>query len=111
VKALAWRKNFAAEDINMRKPSFDAPIADEAPVSDHLTPYDEIHVIHYVILLDAEREQVPWDDVAREALLIDPAKERDRARRAYETHLARARWMANSGWRQLLQASDVRSNS
>ncbi|MCU4161593.1 DUF2285 domain-containing protein [Acidiphilium sp. AL] len=95
----------------MRKPKFDAPIADEAPVSDHLTPYDEIHVIHYVILLDAEREHVPWDDVAREALLIDPAKERDRARRAYVTHLARARWMANSGWRQLLQTSDAQSNS
>lgn len=111
VKALAGRKNIAEKDIHMRKPEFDAPIADEAPVSDQLTPYDEIHVIHYVILLDAEREHVPWDDVAREALLIDPAKERDRARRAYESHLARARWMANSGWRQLLQTSDAPSNS
>ena len=91
----------------MRRSCFDAPIADEAPISDQLTPYDEIHAIHYLILLDAEHDNVPWEDVAREALLIDPAKEPARARRAYETHLARARWMTNSGWRQLLQAKYV----
>ena len=65
---------------------------------------DRLHVIHYVILLDAERENVPWDEVAREALQIDPLTEPARARRAYETHLARAKWMANSGWRQMLRA-------
>ena len=88
----------------MHRPNFDAPIADEPPISDQLTSYDEIHVIHYVILLDAERDKVAWEDVAREALQIDPAKEPVRARRAFETHLARARWMANSGWRQMLCA-------
>lgn len=88
----------------MLRPRFDAPIADEPPASDQLTPYDEVHVIHYVILLDAERDKVAWEDVAREALQIDPAKEPTRARRAFETHLARARWMANSGWRQMLKA-------
>jgi hypothetical protein len=87
----------------VHRPNFDAPIADEPPISDRLTSYDEIHVIHYVILLDAERENVPWDEVAREALQIDPKSEPARARRAYETHLARAKWMANSGWRQMLQ--------
>ena len=86
------------------RPNFDAPIADEPPISDQLTSYDEIHVIHYIILLDAERENVPWDEVAREALQIDPLTEPARARRAYETHLARAKWMANSGWRQMLRA-------
>ncbi len=88
----------------MLRPRLDAPIADEPPESDRLTDYDEVHVIHYVILLDAERDRVAWEDVAREALLIDPEREPVRARRAYETHLARARWMANSGWRQMLRA-------
>ena len=91
----------------MLRPRFDAPIADEPPASDQLTPYDEVHVIHYVILLDAERDKVAWEDVAREALQIDPEKEPTRARRAFETHLARARWMANSGWRQMLKAGSV----
>ena len=88
----------------MLRPRLDATIADEPPNSDQLTDYDEVHVIHYVILLDAERDRVAWEDVAREALLIDPDQEPARARRAYETHLARARWMANSGWRQMLRA-------
>lgn len=88
----------------MQRPDFDAPVSDEPPVSERLTPYDEIHVIHYVILLDAERDSVPWEEVAREALQIDPVKEPGRARRTYETHLARAKWMANSGWRQMLRA-------
>ena len=57
-----------------------------------------------MILLDAERDRVAWEDVAREALQIDSAKEPARARQAYETHLARAKWMANSGWRQMLRA-------
>ena len=91
----------------MLRPRLDAPVADEPPTSDQLTDYDALHVIHYVILLDAERYQVAWQDVAREALLIDPAKDPARARRAYETHLARAKWMANSGWKQMLRASDI----
>ena len=91
----------------MLRPRFDAPVADEPPASDQLTDYDTLHVIHYVILLDAERDQVAWEDVAREALLIDPAYDPVRARHAYETHLARAKWMANSGWKQMLRAGDT----
>ena len=86
----------------MLRPRLDAPVADEPPASDQLTGYDVLHIIHYIILLDAERDRVAWEDVAREALLIDPAKEPARARHAYETHLARAKWMANSGWKQML---------
>ena len=33
---------------------------------------------------------------------IDPVREPDRARRVYDSHLARARWMTQSGYRQLL---------
>ena len=87
----------------MSRPRFDAPIADQPPDSDRLTDYDELHLIHYLILLDAERDGVAWQEVAREALGIDPAQEPGRAWRAHETHLARAKWMANSGWRQLLR--------
>ena len=88
----------------MRKPKIDAPVADEPPDSDALTPYDELHLILYIILLDAERDGVPWQEVAREALRIDATSEPDRARRAYESHLARAKWMTKVGYRHLLNA-------
>jgi len=35
-------------------------------------------------------------------LHIDPSRERDRARRAWESHLARAKWMTTHGYRHLL---------
>jgi hypothetical protein len=34
---------------------------------------------------------------------IDAEHEPDRARRAYDSHLARARWMSGSGYKQLLR--------
>jgi hypothetical protein len=36
-------------------------------------------------------------------LHIDVAREPDRARRAWETHLARARWITEHGYRDLLR--------
>jgi len=36
-------------------------------------------------------------------LRIDPAAEPTRARRAYDTHMARAKWMTESGYKHLLQ--------
>jgi hypothetical protein len=46
---------------------------------------------------------VPWEEVCRIVLRIDPACEPDRAHRAYDTHMARARWMVS--WRHLLRMS------
>jgi hypothetical protein len=34
---------------------------------------------------------------------LDPDRETDRARQAFDTHLARARWMTEHGYRQLLR--------
>ncbi|HHX91732.1 MAG TPA: DUF2285 domain-containing protein, partial [Paracoccus sp.] len=34
---------------------------------------------------------------------IDPVQEPERARQVHDSHLARARWMTQSGYRQLLQ--------
>ena len=53
--------------------------------------------------LDAEAEGADWAEVARIVLHIDPAREPERARRAWETHLARAKWMTNRGFRHLLR--------
>jgi hypothetical protein len=82
----------------MRKNKGAAPmLANEAPGSDTLTDYDEEHLITYRGLLDAEREGAEWDEAALLVLSIDPIREPARARRAWETHLARAKWLAEHG--------------
>lgn len=87
----------------MGQPANDAPVADEAPTANVLTAYDQNHAVVYLRLLDAEAEGADWADVARLVLKIDPAREPDRARRAWETHLARAKWISDHGFRHLLR--------
>lgn len=74
-----------------------------APKSPILTGYDEEHFVTYLRLLDAAAEDADWREVARVVLHMDPDREPDRAHRAWETHLARARWMTTTGYRYLLQ--------
>jgi hypothetical protein len=83
-------------------PPLNAKVADTAPDEPTLTPYDEQHAVTYARLLDAEKANADWREVASILLLIDPISEPDRARRAYDSHLARAKWAARHGYRQLL---------
>ena len=85
------------------KPDPNAPVADEAPDGSSITPYDELHFIRYLRLLDASAEGADWREITRIVLGIDPSSELDRAYRAYETHLARARWMTEHGYVDLLR--------
>jgi hypothetical protein len=78
------------------------PIADEAPKSAALTTYDREHVSVYIRLLDAEADGADWMEASLTVLRIDPIREPARARLAWETHLSRAKWMAESGYSQLL---------
>ena len=87
----------------MQTPPLDPPIADAAPTDNILTGYDEQHVVTYLRLLDAEKDGATWQEVARLVLHIDPDREPDRARRAWETHLARARWVTEGGFHHLLR--------
>ena len=87
----------------MQTPPFDPSVADTAPTDAILTGYDEHHAVTYLRLLDAERDGADWQEVARLVLHIDPAREPARARRAWETHLARAHWMTASGIKHLLR--------
>lgn len=82
-----------------------ATIADRAPSDPVITDYDRAHLKLYLRLLDADAEQAAWDEIARLLLDVDPARDRDRARVRYETHLARARWMTDQGYLDLLKSS------
>ena len=86
----------------MRRTDFRPMLADEAPGADMLTAYDEEHLITYRGLLDAELEGAEWDEAALLVLSIDPIREPDRARRVWESHLARAKWLVEHGYGRLL---------
>ena len=87
----------------MKSPPLDPPVSDSAPSDAILTRYDQQHLVTYLRLLDAEAEGADWREVARIVLHIDPEREPDRAKRAWESHLARARWMTEAGYRHLLR--------
>ena len=87
----------------MRKPSLTPKIADGAPTATTLTGYDDEHLITYLRLLDADAEGADWAEVARIVLHIDPAQAPARARRAFDSHLARAKWMMTHGYQHLLR--------
>jgi len=87
----------------MASPPLDPPVADTAPSDAVLTGYDQQHLITYLRLLDAESDNADWQEVAQCVLHIDPQQEPDRARRAWESHLARAHWLMDHGYRHLLR--------
>ena len=77
-------------------------IATEVPWSENITDYDKAHLTLYLRLLDASAGEASADEMARVILGIDPAGEPERARRAVASHLRRARWMTEHGYRGLL---------
>lgn len=86
----------------MAKPERDAEILTEVPWSASVTDYDQKHFVVYVRLLDASAAGASDAEMSRLVLGIDPIKEAARAKSALESHLRRARWMTEQGYRQLL---------
>lgn len=76
-------------------------IRDLAPEGDALTGYDRDHVKLYCRLLDAEADGADWQEVAEILFGIDPLVEPERARKAHDSHLERARWMTKHGYKVL----------
>jgi T6SS, Transcription factor, DNA binding domain len=77
----------------------DPKIADLAPSAHELTS----NAITYMRLLDADADKADWRGIARIVLGLDTTLEPDGARRTFESHLARARWLARHGYRDLLR--------
>lgn len=74
---------------------------DEAPTSLALTEYDRQHIKLYARLLDAEADGADWEEAVQVLFGICPIAEPERARRVHDSHLARAHWMTEHGYRQL----------
>jgi hypothetical protein len=80
---------------------------DTAPSAADLTDYDRAHVKLYVRLLDAAADSADWREAVFVLFGIDPDREPDRARLTYDSHLARARWMTETGYKRLLRQPSV----
>jgi hypothetical protein len=91
----------------MGNPPNDPDVADTAPTDSTLTDYDRQHFVTYLRLLDADDEGADWREVARIVLHIDPDREPARARTAFDSHLARAKWMTEHGYRHLLRGGGL----
>lgn len=81
----------------------DKNFLDEPPESLALTDYDRAHAKLYMRLLDAAADGADWREVVSVLFGLNPQDDPDRARHIYDTHLARARWMTEHGYRQLLR--------
>jgi hypothetical protein len=92
----------------MGNPPNDPDVADTAPTDSTLTDYDRQHFVTYLRLLDADDEGADWREVARIVLHIDPDREPARARTAFDSHLARAKWMTEHGYRHVLRGGGLR---
>lgn len=79
---------------------------DEPPESAALTAYDRAHMKLYLRLLDAETDGADWREAVSVLFGIDPAREPERANRVHRSHLARAHWMTEHGYRQLMREAD-----
>jgi predicted GNAT family N-acyltransferase len=92
--------------MSPHEPPLDPDVADEAPTAATLTGYDNGHLVTYLRLLDADAEGADWREISRIVLHIDPEREPERARRAFDSHLARAKWMTAHGYRHILRGDD-----
>ena len=76
---------------------------DRPPLTERVNAYDEKHLATYLRLLDADAEGADWREVVMIVFGLDPAREPERAKTVHGSHLARARWMVESGYRHLLE--------
>ena len=87
----------------MATPEFlDAP-----PGSEELTDYDRSHMKLYMQVFDSAADGADWREAVSVIFGIDPQAEPERARRVYDSHLARARWMSEHGYRKLLHGKPL----
>ncbi len=75
---------------------------DRPPNSQTLTAYDEHNLVTYLRLLDADEEGADWREVVQIIFGLDPDRDPEYAKSVHDSHLARARWMTEVGYRYLL---------
>ena len=84
-------------------PATQIMIADAPPNDAAVTVYDRDHFALYMRLLDANDAGASLEEVSSLLLGIDAKAEPERARQVHDSHLSRARWMTEQGYRELLK--------
>ena len=72
------------------------------PQSDELTGYDEEHLVTYLRIMDAVDEGADWKEIAQVIFGADSMMDEASAKRQFQSHLARAKWISTSGYSHLL---------
>ncbi len=80
---------------------------DAPPDSAELTEYDRAHMKEYMRVFDASADGADWREAVAVIFGIDPVADPERARRVHDSHLARARWMTEHGYRELLHGKPL----
>jgi hypothetical protein len=80
------------------------PVSDLVPWDEQITPYDQAHFSQYLRLLDAVDAGASSDEMCCSILDCDPSADPERAKRTLESHLARARWMYERGYKDMLKS-------
>jgi len=62
-------------------------------------------MVLYLRLLDSARDGADWREAVRVLFGLNPEHEPERCRLIHDTHLARARWMTEHGYRELVRES------
>jgi len=81
------------------------PFLDEPPTSQSLTTYDREHMVLYLRLLDSARDGADWREAVQVLFGLDPENDPARCRHVHQSHMARALWMTEQGYRQLVRES------
>lgn len=80
---------------------------DAPPDSAELTEYDRAHMKEYMRVFDANADGADWREAVTVIFGMDPVADPERARRVHDSHLARARWMTEHGYRELLHGKPL----
>ena len=72
---------------------FPKNLADLAPTSEDVTPYDKEHFPLYLDLIEAIDDGALIDELCTEVLQVDPKADGERAVKCLESHILRARWL------------------
>jgi Uncharacterized conserved protein (DUF2285) len=86
--------------VNLSAMTF-RPITTLAPTG-KIAPYDRECATVYLRLLDAEAAGAPWREAAEVVLGLGADVDDDWVCRIHQSHLARAHWLVDGGYKDLL---------
>jgi hypothetical protein len=101
LKLIRGGRRVSADGVRMGTSPL--PVADLVPWDEKITPYDQAHFSRYLRLLDAVDAGAPPDEICAAILDRDAIADPVGAKKTLESHLARARWMYEQGYKDMLK--------